>query len=213
VVFEVFETDSQSRRTTYPLWLRFFTFIVAFVAAFILLGPSFLFSSSDPLLPWNEESRILPSGQTSQARPSADQPQLTRVLRYKTQAERDGYQCGTVNFIIYPDGTVKGIWNGEYDQPDDVHHLIMAASFTGNIDPAKPCIEGDTHYASKLYFITAGSFTLVETRLPAGQSRDICGSIYVRGWLDPNYVAAGELIITENKRSFDAFRWKAEPGN
>ena len=93
----------QDRHSIYPIWLRFFTFFAAIVAAFILLGPSFSFCSSDPSLPWNEEIRILPPGQSPTRTPSADQPKLTDLLHYKTQALLDGGQRGNINFIIYPE--------------------------------------------------------------------------------------------------------------
>ncbi len=205
--------DSQDRHSIYPIWLRFFTFFAAIVAALILLGPSFSFSNSDPSLPWNEQARILSPGKTSDAKPSADQPQLTCALRYKAQAEQDGSPRGTVNLLIYPDGTVKGVWNGKYTKPDDAHCLIMAASFDGNIDPSKPFIRDGAQDPSKLYFITAGAFTLVETQLSTGQSRNINGYIYVRGWLAQDYTALGELTVTEDKKSFETFDWAAQPAN
>ncbi len=210
---ELFNNDSQDRRSIYPLWLRFFTFVAAIAAALMLLGPSFSFSNSDPSLPWNEQARILRPGETSEATPSADQPQLTRVLRYKTQAEQDGNSRGTVNVLIYPDGTVKGVWNGEYTKPGDVHCLIMAASFDGNIDPSRRFIEDDVRDPSKLYFITAGDFTLFETQLSTGRRRDIHGFLYVRGWLDSTYTILGDLTITEDKKSFEIFDWAAVPAN
>jgi len=194
------------------VWLRFFSFIAALVAGVILLGPSFLFRNSNPALPWNEEHRLLSEGHTAAA-PSAAQPQLTQVLRYKTQAEFDGYECGTLNILIYTDGVVKGVWNGEYDQPDGGHCLIMAASFAGNIDPSKTFVENGIRDPYKLYFITAGSFTMAKTELPAGQNRSAYGSVYVRGWLDSEYKATGEIIVTEDKRSFDTFRWSDTPSN
>jgi hypothetical protein len=183
------------------------------VAAVILLGPSFLFSNSDPALPWNEINRILPEGPNTVVVPSADQPRLTQVLRYKTEAEYDGNECGTLNILIYPDGIVKGVWNGEYDMPGGGHYLIMAASFAGNIDPSKIFIENGARDPSKLYFITAGSYTMTKTQLSIGQNRSPCGAIYVRGWLDSEFTITGELIITEDKRSFDTFHWMALPIN
>jgi hypothetical protein len=213
VVLGSFEIDTHSRRFTYPVWLRFFTFIAAIVAALLLLSPHFQFTNSDPALPWNEENRIWSQGRISIVVPSADQPQLTQVLRYKTQTEHDGLECGTLNLLIYPDGIVKGVWNGEYDLPGGGHYLVMAASFAGNIDPSKTFVENGIRDPSKLYFITAGSFTMDKTQLSIGQNRSVNGGLYVRGWLDSEFTATGELIITEDKKSFDTFHWTAEPVN
>jgi hypothetical protein len=202
--------DPQNKRSVYPVWLRFFTLVAAFAAFVILVGPSVLFSNSDSSLPWNEQASILPPGKTPQFKLSEGQPQLTDALRYKAQVEQGGQPRGEINVLIYPDGTVKGVWNGEYDEPNDVHCLVMAASFAGNIDPSKRFVKSDP---SKLYFLTAGTSTLMETNLSTNQNRGINGFVYVRGWLDPNYAIIGELIITENKKTFETFSWAAFPFN
>jgi hypothetical protein len=194
------------------LWLRFFALIAVLTAAFVLLGPSFLLSNTDPSMPWNEENRILPSESNPLFRLSPDQPKLTDILRYKTPVELDDGPRGDLNFVVFPDGTIKGIWGGEYDESNGTHCVVMAASFSGNIDPSKPCIEGNRHEASKLYFITTGSYTLLKDT-PSVSARGVNGFLYVRGWMDPNHAVVGELTITENKRSFENFSWEASPVN
>jgi hypothetical protein len=200
------ELDFQTRRFVYPIWLRFFTLVAALAAFILLVGPSFLFSNSDPSLPWNEQSRILPPGKTPQFKLSESQPQLTDTLRYKTQVEQGGQPRGDISVLIYPDGTVKGVWNGEYDETNNVHCLILAASFAGNIDPSKRFVKSDL---SRLYFLTVGTSTLMETNLSTNRDRGINSFIYVRGWLDPNYAVIGELIITEDKKTYETFSWDA----
>ena len=231
--------NTQDRGSIYPIWLRFFTFIAAFVAAFILLGPSLLFSGSDSSLPWNEEYRILPQGKTPEINLTENQPQLTRVLRYKTQPQQQDDARGNLSFLIYPDGSIRGVWNGEYDrfvesaapdanqpaqemanQTDDYHCIVMAASFNGNVDPSKPFTKCAARLTadgagsnSNLFFLARGTFTMLETQQSTGHSRSVLGYIYVRGWLYPDYTAVGEIFITENKRSYDAFDWVAQPSN
>lgn len=205
--------DSQARRFVYPLWLRFFTLAAAVVAFFLLIGPSSLFINSDPTLPWNEQKRLTPRGMTPQFHLSEEQPKLTNVFRYKTQVELDDQPRGEINILIYPNGTVKGIWNGEYDRSDDVHCLIMAASFTGNIDPTRQYIENGTGDPSKLYFLTVGGYNTLETNMSTKQSRNVSGFVYVRGWLDLNYAVVGEVIITEDKKAFETFSWASLPVN
>lgn len=205
--------SSNTRHFVYPIWLRFFTLIAGVAAFFLLVGPSSLFINSDPSLPWNEQGCILPRGRTPQFQLSEDQPKLTNIFRYKTQVEQEDQPQGVINFLIYPDGTVKGIWNGEFDRADDTHCLIMAASFAGNIDPARKYIENGDEDPSKLYFITAGAYNIVETTPSGEKSSNVSGFVYVRGWLDTNYNAVGELIITPNKKSLESFSWAASPVN
>jgi hypothetical protein len=207
-----FETEIRTRHSVYPVWLRFFTLIAVLAAAFIMFGPSYLLSNIDPSLPWDEEQRILLAGQVPSFHLSADQPKLTDILRYKTHVQLGDNPCGNLNFVVLPDGIIKGIWSGEYDEYDDVHCIVLAASFVGNIDPSKPCIEGNRHDASKLYFITAGTYTLLKEP-SSGAARGINGLVYVRGWLDPNYTAIGELILTEDRREYETYSWTAQPIN
>jgi hypothetical protein len=207
-----FEIDIKKRNSVYPLWLRFSALIAVLAAAFILVGPSYLLSNTDPSLPWVDAARILPSGREHSFHPSVDQPKLTEILRYKTSAQLDDWPCGNLNFVVLPDGIVKGVWSGEYEESDDVHCIVLAASFNGNIDPSKPCIEGNRHDASKLYFVTAGTYTLLK-EMSSGLNRGINGFVYVRGWLDPNYTAVGELILTEDKMSYETYTYTANPLN
>jgi hypothetical protein len=50
-------------------------------------------------------------------------------------------------------------------------------------------------------------------KLSTGYNRGINGTIYIRGWLDPNYTATGELFICENRRSYDIYTFSAGPTN
>ncbi|MFH1371437.1 MAG: hypothetical protein ABII09_09165 [Planctomycetota bacterium] len=208
-----FITDARTKRSLYPLWLRFFALIAVFVTAIVVLGPSLLWSNTDMTLPWSEESRILSPDKTPHFSTTDQQVQLTSVLRYRTQPEQDGWPRGIINLLVYPNGAIKGVWTGEYDKSDEVHCLVMASSFSGNIDPSKPFIEDGVRNPSKLYFITTGSFTMLETQLSSGKSRSIYGLVYVCGWLDPDYTALAELTITENKKTFETFPWAARPIN
>jgi hypothetical protein len=212
LAFETFQAESSNRRSVYTVWLRLLVLIGIIAGTVVLVFPSILASYTEGNLPWNEERRILKSGQSLRRAPSRDQPQITDVLNYKAQTWQEDVSGGRVNFIIYPDGIVKGVWNGEYDN-DGARRTILAACFCGNIDPTKPCIENGIHDASKLYFITAGTFTLLQTQAVTGLSRGINGFIYVRGWIDPNYNATGEIFVTENKKSFDVFTWSAAPAD
>ncbi len=209
----VFEANRQTKSSVYPFWLRFFALVAVLVAAFLLFGPSFLFSKTDNSLPWNEESRILPPGKTATSSPNEQQAQLTEILRYKAQLEQDGSPRGIVNLIVYPNGIVKGVWAGEYDRDEDTHCLVMAGSFAGNIDPTKPYIENGVANPTKLYFITTGSFTMLETQISTGKNSSIYGLVYVCGWIDSDYTALAELTLTKNKKTLETFPWTATPIN
>ncbi len=162
-------------------------------------------------MPWNEEYRILPAGQKPIYIPSEQRPQLNEILRYRTSLEKNSRPCGSVNVVIYPDGIVKGLWNGEYEPTDDIHCNILAASFAGNIDPSKAFIGKDARDSSRLYFITNGTYCLLERDSSIGRNRNINGYIYVRGWICSDYTVIGELIVTEDLKNSETYYWVAGP--
>jgi hypothetical protein len=213
VNFNSFHVNTQDRCSVYTVWLRGAAMICAMVVAFVFFVPKFagFFGSLNLQLPWNEESRILPPGKIPSQSLSIDGPKLGEVLHYKTTPTIEGLPCGNLNFFISPEGIIKGLWNGEYDTSDGFRCTILAASFAGNIDASKACIEANRHDPSKLYFITKGTITMLKTG--AFGNRSINGLIYFRGWIDPNYTAAGELFITQNKKSYEVFICSAEEPN
>ena len=201
-----------SDKPVYTLWLRLFAILVALLAGGIWLGRTLVLTDTNPNLPWNEEFRILKDGQSARYKPSAGQAQISHVLRYRADAQQEGSPAGQVNLIIYPDGAVKGVWNGEFSSPE-IHRLIMAASFKGNTDPSKICPGEQKGEQSSLYFISRGTFALFETNKQTGGNRDVNGHIYVRGWLYPDCTIVGEIIITENRKQYEVFSWAAQPSN
>jgi hypothetical protein len=201
----------QNKNLVYPIWLRFFA-IIAGLAAFVMFaGPSYLFSSYDTTLPWNEYERILSNGPITEIHLSEDRPQLDNILRYKTEVEQDEQPRGEINVLISSDGSVKGLWNGEYDQPDGAHCQVMASNFTGSVIPDRRYTENSVRDSTKLYFFAAGAYNLFETEQSTRKQRSLSGFIYVRGWLDPNYLAVGELIITRDKKVCETFLWVSSP--
>jgi hypothetical protein len=210
VNFDSIQVNTHSRRSVYTVWLRIPALICAITAAFVFLLYGFI-GYQNPQLPWNEESRILPPGKIPSRPLSNDGPKLGEILHYKTIPTHEGLPCGNLTFFISPEGTVKGIWNGEYDTSDDVHCTILAASFAGNIDASKSFVEGNLHDPSKLYFITKGTITMLKSG--AFGNYGVNGLIYFHGWLDPDYTAAGQLFITQNKKSYEVFTCLAEELN
>ena len=207
------KNNIDDKRSVYTIWLRCLVLAGVIISTFILIFPSILSSFYTADLPWNEEKRILPEGRLPAKEPSVDQPKITETIRFKMPVFEDNNPRGQINFVIYSNGAVKGVWNGEYDRNEEVYCTVLAASFSGNIDPSKPWIENGKHDSSKLYFIASGTYSMLEKLSMTGQNRGINGLVYLRGWLDPNYTAQGELFSAENKRSYDVFYFSAAPLN
>jgi hypothetical protein len=203
--------NTHDRHFVYPVWLRIFTLVGVFAVFAMVAGPSYLFSSYDTTLPWNEQERISSKGPITEIHLSEDRPQLDNILRYKSEVEQDEQPRGEINILIYPDGSVKGIWNGEYDRLDDAHCLVMASNFSGSVIPDRKYVENSVNDSTKLYFFAAGAYNLFETEQSTKKQRSLSGFVYVRGWLDPNYLAVGELIITRDKKTCETFLWVSSP--
>ena len=184
--------------------------VIVVVGTLIWLDPSALFNRSDPDLPWNEEFRLLKPGQQAKHTPSPEQPNITRILLFKADVEQQQEPRGQIELVIQPDGTVEGGWAAEYNPSPKINYLVMGADFKGNIDPSNIYTDEDGEDRSKLYFITKGKFIILETRLQSGKVRSVKGRIYVRGWVDTDYTATGEITITSDKRSFQTFSWQAK---
>ena len=104
----------------------------------------------------------------------------------------------------------QGGWGGDYEPRPNVHWQVMGSEFTGNIDPSKIYKDNYGEDRSQLYFITKGKFIILETNSETRKVRSVKGHIYVTGWLDTEYNATGEIIITSDKKSYKTFSWQAE---
>lgn len=208
--------SSDAGRPVYTVWLRLAAVLLVMTAVLAWVGRSFVTVSKDPNLPWNEEFRILTGAEAVQIEASKIKGLITRVLRYKADAEEAGQRRGQISLLIYPDGLVKGVWNGEYTDGSGVHRVVMAASFEGNIDASKPYVgfvAGQREGGTALYFITKGTYVFLESEPAAGANHNRAGYMYVRGWLYPDYTALGEIVITKDKRTYETFSWGAKPSN
>ena len=179
------------------------------VAAFFWINQAFVATNSDPNMPWNEEHYILSEKQRSQLKNHPSANRIDRVLRYKANVDEQGSPRGTVNLLIYPDGNIKGVWNGGFDGNEGVHQLIMAASYEGNIVDSKT----NPDNPEAVYFITKGTYVMLETNIDTGGAMDRAGFLYVRGWLYPDDVSAGELVVTADRRTCEIYTWGAMPLN
>lgn len=208
--------SSDAGRCVYTVWLRLAALLLVMTAVLAFVGRSFVTVNRDPNLPWNEEFRIIAGAEAGQIEASKIKGLIKRVLRYKANAEQAGRRRGQMNLLIYPNGLVKGVWNGEYTNDSGVHCVVMTASFEGNIDASKAYVgfvAGQSEGGSALYFITKGTYVFLESEPAAGACHNRAGYIYVRGWLYPDYTAIGEIVITKDKRTYETFSWAARPSN
>jgi|GEM_PF-1483692 len=165
------------------------------------------------LPPWKEwrlrESSLKPPSQLNE-----QQPHITQACFFDMHARlpEDNSSRGSITLIIEPGGTVGGQWYGDYHHNTNNRFCdILAGDFSGNVYPAKIYRnEQGEEDQSKLYFIAKGMFLLQATDLRE-KLRNEGGDIYVKGWLDPEHNAQGEIIITSNEKYFQTFTWHGKP--
>lgn len=189
--------------------------IVVAVGYYLLMNPR---PSSDSLqtqkqdpekYPWVEEKRIKKDAEDIY-KPEPEQPQIEEVTIYKADVTKDGQGRGIVLIEIAPTGLVQMRWFGEYmTTKPRMEFQIMSSSATGNIDPTKIYEdENDIDY-EKLYIITKGHFSMLETNYENGKVRKTAGFLYLTGWLDKQQQVKGYVSITSDKNNVDVFDYVA----
>ena len=198
---------AKSRLSGYALLLMLLVIMV--IGAVIWLDPSALLNRGDPNLPWNQESRLVRPGRPIQP-PVPQQPNIDTLLVFTAPAVHADADRGEIMLGLAPDGRIEGTYSGEYRPTADLHRQVMACRFRGNIDSSKIYSDKQGPDHSKLFFIAKGTFLILETNSRTSRVRSVKGYIYVTGWLDTEYYAAGEITITSDKRTFETFTWQAQ---
>jgi len=142
--------------------------------------------------------------------PTAEQPQLSKPLEVRTEPVQDGKDRGEIKVVMLHDGTVQGDWGGQFFVSKDVDFQVMSCSFKGTVDPEQLYSDEQGEDPSRLFFITKGGFSILETNDDTGRVRNIMGEIYVRGWLSVDNAVEGEIILTSDKKNFYLYTWQAQ---
>ena len=190
--------------------------LVVIVGYFLVLNPR---PSSDSLkeqkqepekYPWVEEKRIKQKAEDIY-KPEPEQPQIEKVAIYKAELKKDSDERGLVLIKLDPNGLVEARWFGEYATAKPrMEFQIMPSSATGNIDPTKIYEDKVGMDYEKLYLITKGRFSMLETNYENGKVRKTAGLLYLTGWLDKNQQIKGYLSITSDKNNVKVFDYLAE---
>lgn len=189
--------------------LLFMVLIVVLAGILLVYDPFAFFGSRGRDLPWNQLDRIVMHGKPVPA-PSAEQPSITRMLVFSADAMLEDEGRGIIEMVIRPDGRIEGNWGAEYEPKPGIHYQVVKSRFRGNIDPSRIYKDKFGKDPSLLYFITQGKLMIMETNSGTQVIRMAKGHIYVRGWLDSEYNATGEIIITSDRKSYKSFSWEAK---
>ena len=181
------------------------------VGAAIFLGPGIYRNlTMDPSLVWNNEN-FLVGDDDAVGSPTDEQPQFEMPLQFKSALKNEaGLSRGKISFIIDSEGWLSGSWGGEFKFKQGVDHQIMKGGFAGNIVPSKVyCDENGDEDETCLYYYSKGQYLLLEYDNNKSKVRKFFGTIYVTGWINDEYVATGEMVITHDKKEFKKYKFEA----
>lgn len=181
--------------------------LIVVFCTIIWLDPMALIKGSDGDMPWNEEYRLVRPGEEIRP-PKEEQPEIFDNLLFTAETMQNDEKVGTVRIYVLTDGRIRGGWVGAYRPKPEIMWEVVMADFKGNIDPSKIYSDENGKDKSKLYFIARGNFLILETNSDSGIVRNLKGKIYVTGWLDQEYMASGNVVITSDKKSYESYSWR-----
>lgn len=138
--------------------------------------------------------------------PSAEQPKITRTIRFRGQVYEGRYRRGELEFRIRSDGRINGSWSADFETTSPPIHYTPSAGrtgvdFEGNIAPSKIYQDEYGQDPSKLYMITRAIPILKAHNLENNKVDTMCVIyLYVTGWIDTEYKAFGKLTMTSHER-------------
>ena len=151
--------------------------------------------------------------------PSSEQAQLKEGANYNLNVTlKDANDPrAKITIAINSSGGVWGRWHGQYYKKDkngakiNLDIMTPGTGFVGSICPGKIYEDENGEDASKLYFMAKGDFLIQRTNFDVGTVKNMAGEVYVTGWLDTDYNAAGLITITTDKSWSVSYRWQSEP--
>ncbi len=198
----------ERKRGGYALLLGLLLVVIVGIIIYYtrLHGPVYEFGKgeSDVNPPWRQWHKMnvrFEKGGTI-GKPTAEQPQLDKALFVEANCFDDEQKCGKVQFYFEPDGTIKGGWGANFYLSKDIHFQVMTCELKGNINPKEIFSDEKGPDFSRLFFITKGYFSILETNNENGRIRNVTGEAYLRGWMKKDYSVEGDLVITSDVKNF-----------
>ncbi len=181
--------------------------VIYFLDMRILFGPPGGRTGRAESRPWLEEDLI--KGADEEIRlPRSPKPLLTEEQQIAAAVSRDGTERGTMTLVLSADGRLRGTWRCSYRHGDQEY--AYDADFGGNIDSRKVYVSDEgAKDKSLLYLITRGSYTQRINDVKTNQTTTKKGTIYVTGWLAPDWSARGIITITTDRKWSVTYDWTA----
>lgn len=117
---------------------------------------------------------------------------------------------GTIAMLIDPNGIVKGQWSGTFRPSSTLEHEVIVCRFKGYLDPKEIPADSQQAEPAKIYFLTKGTFLIVEYNYDNNRVRNVVGRIYVSGWLGSDHNVKGKATITSDDKHFKSFEFSSQ---
>ena len=174
-----------------------------------IFGPKLNVNSGKPTSrPWLEEDKLAGPDEIIKM-PKPPKPLINEDFIITGLVKSDESDRGVVKLTFNTVGEVVGNWSCEYSY--DNRDYGFDADFAGNIDVGSTYSDRGGKDKSKLYFITKGQYSQRIYNNTTGRASEEIGIIYITGWLEKDYSAAGLITITNSEHSWSAtYDWQSE---
>jgi hypothetical protein len=147
-------------------------------------------------------------------KPASQQPKISEAIELTAPLFEDKNERGTITLMFRPDCTIKGGWQGKFFvDPNRSREFELA------ICEIKGYLVPDETYAGvekrsepeKIYFLSRGSFILVDYNGATGLTNKLTGYIFVSGWILPDYtIQQGQAFMTSDEEHCKLFTFSGK---
>jgi hypothetical protein len=168
--------------------------------------------------PWNQWQKIRKHlARGGLGTPDSQQPQISEDIGLTAPLFEDEKGRGTLTLVFRPDYTVKGSWQGKFfvDPNRSREFELAVCKIDGYLIPDETYVGvGKRSEPEKIYFLSKGNFILVDYNEELHRTTKLSGSIFVSGWLLPDYtIQQGQAIMTSDEEHFKLFTFSGKAEN
>ena len=182
--------------------------LLYFIDISAIFGPAVRNNSGSQSRPWLREELIIEQDELI-VLPKSPKPTLDEDFAIAGTVSLNRQQRGGVDLSFNRNGQVSGRWLAEYSHEERYHRI--EAKFSGNVDGEQTYRRADIVDRSKLYFITKGAYS--ESVYDSASDTYVStaeGTVYVLGWIDPDYSGFGQITITTDRTWAVYYDWESQ---
>ena len=161
------------------------------------------------VFPWEQASSLLPSDEQPDIALLNEQPSIEETFTIDADVS-ETHGNGSCGIRVTSDGRVMGKWKADYNAGKNPRmNYFMHAEFKGNIDPEVLFFDEDGEDPTKLFFIAKGQVMVQASEINGSSIKRDVQELWVAGWVDPDYIAEGELVMVSATGNIKRLDWKS----